>query len=426
MKKILTRNLTRPNSETLDAYLASGGYSALRKAIKEHTPDEIVEMVKLSELRGRGGAGFPTGVKWSFMPRAGDQPNYLICNADESEPGTFKDRLLIEKDPHLLIEGIAISAYAIRSSTAFIYIRGEFSQGYQILKAALEEARSKKLLGKALFGTDYDLNIILHRGAGSYICGEETALMESLEGKRGYPRLKPPFPAQRGLYGCPTTVNNVETLANVPFIVDRGAEWYKAIGRPRNTGPKLYCLSGHLKRPGVYELPMTVTLRELIFEHGGGIWKPGKNLKAVVPGGSSVPVLTAGEIDVVMDYDSLAQAGTLLGSAGVIVMDNSTCMVDALLNLARFYAHESCGQCTPCREGCGWMVKILDRLENGRGRTEDLDLVVNLSDRMQGNTLCPLADALAMPARSYVNKFRNEFEAHVGKKACPVSGAAAG
>ncbi len=420
MEKILLKNIDNDRSHTLEAYMAAGGYRALETAVKRHAPDEIVGMVKDSELRGRGGAGFPTGLKWSFMPKEGDGPSYLICNADESEPGTFKDRLIIERDPHLLIEGTLIAAYAIRAATAFIYIRGEFVRGHKILAAALEEARAKNFIGRRLFGTEAGIDIILHRGAGSYICGEETALMDSLEGKRGYPRLKPPFPAQQGLYGCPTTVNNVETLANVPFIVERGAEWYRSIGRPKNTGPKLYCLSGHVRRPGVYELPMGVPLRELIFDHGGGLSESGRNLRAVIPGGSSVPVLTAEEIDVCMDFDSLAKAGTMLGSAGVIVMDHTVCMVKSLLNLARFYAHESCGQCTPCREGTGWLAKILQRVEEGKGTGNDLDLLLSISDRMQGNTICPLADAAAMPTRSFVTKFRDEFERHLGAGSCPV------
>ncbi|HMC82467.1 MAG TPA: NADH-quinone oxidoreductase subunit NuoF [Candidatus Polarisedimenticolia bacterium] len=419
---LLLKNLHRYDSARLSAYEQSGGYLSLARALKELTPEQVVEEVKASGLRGRGGAGFPTGLKWSFMPK-GPGPKYLILNADESEPGTFKDRLLLERDPHLVLEGFLIGCYAVGCNQGFVYLRGEFVEAYRILKQAVEEARAKGYVGKNLLGSGFDCEITIYRGAGAYICGEETALLESLEGKRGHPRLKPPFPAQVGLYGKPTTVNNVETMANVPLIIERGGAWYAGIGREKNTGPKLYCLSGHVPKPGVYEFPLGIPLKELIYDHAGGMLRPEHPLKAVIPGGSSVPILRSEQCDVLMDFDSLVAAGTLLGSAGVIVMDDTVCMVDALLNLARFYAHESCGQCTPCREGTGWYVQILERLERGGGKMSDLDLLVDMSDRIQGNTICPLGDAVAMPVRSYVMAFRDEFEYHVTQKKCLTAAA---
>jgi NADH-quinone oxidoreductase subunit F len=423
-RPLLLKNIDRPDSTTLTAYRESGGYRALERALKEMTPEQVTEEVKASGLRGRGGAGFPTGMKWGFMPK-GPGEKYLVLNADESEPGTFKDRLLLERDPHLVLEGFLIGCYAVGCRHGFIYIRGEFVRPARILQRAVDEARAAGLIGKNILGSGVDCEITIYRGAGAYICGEETALLESLEGKRGHPRLKPPFPAQVGLYGKPTSVNNVETLANVPLIVEMGSAWYAGIGRPKNTGPKLYCLSGHVRRAGVYEFPLGIPLRELIYEHAGGMLHDGAALKAVVPGGSSVPVLRAEQCDVLMDFDSLAAAGTMLGSAGVIVMDETVCMVDALLNLARFYAHESCGQCTPCREGTGWYVQILERLERGEGKMSDLDLLSDLSDRIQGNTICPLGDAVAMPVRSYVTQFRDEFAYHVTGKKCLAAAVAA-
>jgi NADH-quinone oxidoreductase subunit F len=422
---ILTRNIHKAGSDTLEVYLAGGGYAGLRRVLKEFTPEAFVEEVRNSGLRGRGGAGFPTGVKWGFLPGDLDKPRYLCVNADESEPGTFKDRLLLEKDPHLVLEGTILSAWAIRSRTAFIYIRGEFHEGARILERAIAEARGKGFLGKNILGSGFDLEVIVHRGAGAYICGEETALLESLEGKRGLPRLKPPFPAVVGLYGCPTIINNVETLANVTLIAERGAAWYASIGRPKNTGPKLFCLSGHVRRPGVYEAPLGVPLRELIYDHAGGMLHPDRPLKAVVPGGSSMKILPAARADVLMDFDSLAAAGTMLGSAGGFVMDTSVCIVDALLNIARFYAHESCGQCTPCREGTGWFVKILRRLESGEGRPGDVDLLAGVARQVEGNTICPFGEAIAWPVQSYVESFREEFDEHVTRRACPLAAVAA-
>jgi len=424
-RPLLLKNLHRPDSASLAAYEESGGYQALRRVLKEMTPEQVTGEVKASGLRGRGGAGFPTGMKWGFMPK-GPGPKYLVLNADESEPGTFKDRLLLERDPHLVIEGFLISCYAVGCRHGFIYIRGEFVRPYQILLGAVREARAKGYAGKNILGSGFDCEITIYRGGGAYICGEETALLESLEGKHGHPRLKPPFPAQVGLYGCPTSVNNVETIANVPLILEMGAEQYAKIGRPKNTGPKLYGVSGHVRKPGIYEFPLGIPLRELIYEHAGGMLREDHPLKAVVPGGSSVPVLRADQVDVLMDFESLAAAGSLLGSAGVIVMDDTVCMVDALLNLARFYSHESCGQCTPCREGTGWYVQILERLERGEGKISDLDLLCDLSDRIQGNTICPLGDAAAMPVRSYVTTFREEFEHHVIHRKCLAAPRAAG
>ncbi|MEE9219068.1 MAG: NADH-quinone oxidoreductase subunit NuoF [Acidobacteriota bacterium] len=416
---ILLANIDRPNSRALSTYRSSGGYDGLRRAITRMRPEEVIEVVKKSGLRGRGGAGFPTGVKWGFVPKDSPRPRYFICNADESEPGTFKDRLLMERDPHLVLEGIIIGSYAVGARKAFLYIRGEFAGAYRAMNEAIAEAMDAGFLGKRIMESEYGLKIHMYRGAGAYICGEETGLMESIEGKRGHPRLKPPFPAVVGLFGCPTNINNVETLANVPLILRKGAEWYAGIGCERNTGPKLYCLSGHVRRPGVYEAPLGTRLHELIFERAGGLWRRGARLKAVIPGGSSTPVLRAKDSDIEMDFDSVAKAGSLLGSAGVIVMDDSTCMVGALLNILKFYAHESCGQCTPCREGCHWLVKIVHAIEHGQGNSSDIDLVDSVAGNIMGTTICPLGDAAAMPAQSFVRLFRDEFEMHVRRGGCP-------
>jgi NADH-quinone oxidoreductase subunit F len=414
------KNRGNPESHTIDFYVSHGGYETLKKVLKNLAPKDVIEEVKKSGLRGRGGAGFPTGLKWSFVPQDNPNPKYLVCNADESEPGTFKDRYIIEHEPHMLIEGMIISAYAINSHLSYIYIRGEFVKGARVLEQALAEAREKGFLGKNILGSGYDLDIFVHRGGGAYVCGEETGLLESLEGKRGWPRLKPPFPAVVGLFKSPTIINNVETLANVPLIMERGADWYKTIGpNEKNTGPKLYCVSGHVNRPGLYEFPLGMNLKELIYEHAGGVYK-GHKLKAVIPGGSSTPVLLPEEIDVSMDYDSLMAAGSMLGSAGTIVMDETTCMVDALYNLERFYAHESCGQCTPCREGTMWMVKLLRRLEHGEATEADVDILADVANNIMGKTICPLGDAAAMPAQSFVKKFRDEFLEHAKQHKCPI------
>ncbi len=416
---ILFSNVWKENSTSLAVYEAGGGYAKLAEWLKRE-PEAIVEEVKKSGLRGRGGAGFPTGMKWSFLPKDNPKPRYMCVNADESEPGTYKDRVIIERDPHRLIEGTVVSCHAIRSKTAYIYIRGEFHEGAKTLDKALAEARAKGYVGKNILGTGIDVEIHVHRGAGSYECGEETALIESLEGKRGQPRIKPPFPAVVGLYGCPTIVNNVETLVNVPLVLTRGPEWFAAFGTPKNGGPKLYSISGHVARPGSYEAPMgKISLAQLIFGEGyaQGI-RGGRKLKAVVPGGSSTPVLTAAEIDIPMDFDGVAKAGSMLGSAGTIVMDESTCMVWMAKNLSYFYKHESCGKCSPCREGTGWMLRLLTKIEAGEGQQADIDMLFKVADSIGGKTVCPFGDAAIAPPQSSLAKFRAEFDYHVREKRC--------
>jgi NADH-quinone oxidoreductase subunit F len=421
MEKVLLRNIEVEDSYKLWVYQSRRGYKALEKALKEMTPEQVTEEVSASGLRGRGGAGFPTGRKWSFVPKDNPKPKYLIVNADESEPGTFKDRILIERDPHGVIEGAILAAYAIQSHLAFIYIRGEFMPGYRILEKALEEAKQAGYLGKNILGSGYDLELILHRGAGAYICGEETGLISSLEGGKGWPRIRPPFPAVSGLLGCPTVVNNVETLAALPWIIDQGASQYAAMGTEKSKGTKLFSVSGHIQRSGVYEMEMGYPLKRLLEEECGGV-PHGRKLKGVIPGGSSVPVLRPDEIEGVrLDYESMAAAGTLLGSGGVIVMDDSTCMVKAAWNIARFYAHESCGQCTPCREGCHWLQKVFWRIESGVATDGDLDLILSVSDRIMGKTICPFGDAAAMPAGAFIKKYRDEFEEHIKGKRCTVT-----
>jgi len=419
-EKVLLRHQEVPDIRRIDVYESDGGYAAARKALTELQPEQIVDTVKASSLRGRGGAGFPTGVKWGFLPKDSPKPRYLCVNADESEPGTFKDREILENSPHLLLEGIAISSFAIRCHTAYIYIRGEMALGAKRLEEALAEARARGHIGKNIYGTGYDLDVWVHRGAGAYICGEETGLIESLEGKRAYPRVKPPFPAVHGVFASPTIVNNVETLACVPPIISRGAEWFRSIGPEKCPGPKLFCVSGHVKQPGVYEAPMGTNLKRIIYdeEFGGGILND-KKLKAVIPGGSSVPILSADQIDISMDFDSVAAAGSLLGSCGTIVLDEETCMVNALLNLAHFYHHESCGQCTPCREGTGWIEKVLHHLEYGGTEAAEVDLLLDIANNMAGNTICLLADSLSMPVQSFIPKFRAEFEEHARLDGCP-------
>ena len=413
---ILLQNRDRSNSESIAVYRESGGYKALAKALKEMKPDEIIEEVKKSGVRGRGGAGFPAGLKWGFVPKESDKPKYLCCNADEGEPGTFKDRVLIERDPHQLIEGIIISCFAIGIHTAYIYIRGEFVKGARILEKAIGEAYESGFLGKNILGSGFDVDLYVHRGAGAYICGEETALMESLEGKRGNPRNKPPFPAVIGLYGGPTVINNVETLSNVPHIVMKGGEWYAGIGTEKSTGTKLFCISGHVRKPGVYELPLGVALKDLIYNVAGGM-RDNHQLKAVIPGGSSTPILTAEEAETVtLDYESLEAVGTALGSGAVIVMDETACIVTSTWRLSKFYEHESCGQCTPCREGTAWMEKILARIVRGEGKPEDIDLLADICDNIFGNTLCPMGDAATGPVLSTVQKFRNEYEYFIEHK----------
>ena len=402
-----------PELHRLEVYRQHGGYEAFRRAL-QMTPEEVIEEVKRSGLRGRGGACFPTGLKWSFMPKGNDRPKYLVVNADESEPGSFKDRQVLEYNPHQLIEGILIAGYAMGITKAFIYIRGEYHRWYGLMEQVLREAYEHGLVGERMqqtFSTSYWLDIVLHKGAGAYICGEETALMESIEGKRGYPRFKPPFPAQHGLWGMPTTINNVETIAAVPAIFRIGAAEYARIGAPGHPGTLLYGLSGHINRPGVYELPSGTLLTELLFDWGGGI-PGGKRVKAVIPGGSSMPPLRGDEIEGVrMDEESLKALGTHIGTAGIIVMDEDTDLVRVTWRIARFYHHESCGQCTPCREGCGWLERVLARMLAGDATTRDLDLLVEVCNQIEGNTICALGDAAAWAVRGFVTKFREEFEA---------------
>ncbi len=419
MERILTRWLDIPELRRIEVYEANGGYQGLRKALFDMTPEQIINEVKASNLRGRGGAAFPTGVKWSFIPRESKNPVYVCCNADESEPGTFANRYQLENDPHSIIEGILITCRAVNAHTCYVYLRGEFTLQKRALDQALAEARAKGYVGQNVMGSGFAVEIHTHRGAGAYICGEETGLLESLEGRRAYPRNRPPFPAIQGAFGCPTVVNNVETLSNIAPIIIRGADWYRSIGPEKSPGPKLFCLSGHINKPGLYELPMGFPLKDLIYDVGGGILD-GRKLKGVIPGGSSFPVFTAEEaVKVNMDFDSVRAAGSLMGTAGVMVMHDQTCMVDALKTIAHFYHHESCGQCTPCREGCGWIEKLLTDLEAGRGAMEDLDRLIDIATNMEGNTICVLADSLSMPVKSFVPKFKDEFIEHVRLKRCP-------
>ena len=420
MERVLLRNIYVPESHTLAVYRSHNGYHSWEKVIKSLRPEQLIEEIKASGLRGRGGAGFPTGMKWSFVPKDSPKPRYMVCNADESEPGTFKDRLLIERDPHAIIEGTLIAAYAIQSHTAFIYIRGELAFGAGVLERAVDEAIQAGYIGKNILESGYDLDLIVHRGAGAYICGEETALLSSLEGGRGWPKLKPPFPATHGLFGCPTVVNNVETLAALPWIIEHGAAAYAAMGTEKSKGTKLFSISGHIRYPGVYEVEMGYPLMKFLQEDCGGV-PNGRKLKGVIPGGGSMPVLRPDELEKVnLDYESVQAAGSFLGSGGVIVMDDTTCMVRAAWNLARFFAHESCGQCSPCREGCHWMEKIFHRIEQGEGDEDDLDLILNVSGNIMGNTICPFGDAAAMPAAAFIKKYREEFEAHIVQKRCTV------
>jgi NADH-quinone oxidoreductase subunit F len=399
---ILTRNFARSDSHTLRAYVETGGYQAWAKA-QAMEPAAIVEEVKAANLRGLGGAGFPTGTKWSFIPKNHAGPVYLVINADEGEPGTFKDRHLLERDPHALVEGMLIAARAIRSATAYVYVRGEYVEPWRRFSAAVREAYEAQLLGKGF-------DVVVHRGAGAYICGEETGLISSLEGKKGWPKLKPPFPAIKGAFGAPTIVNNVETICHVPHIITRGAAWFAALGTKTQGGTRMYSVSGRVARPGVYEAPVGIPLRQLIYERAGGVTGNGR-LKAVVPGGSSAAILTANEIDVTMDVDGLRNAGTMAGSAGVIVMDETVSIPEALMVVARFYAHESCGQCTPCRESTGWIYKMTRRIVEGRGRKDDLDTILDVAKRGAGTTICAFYDGAVGPYISYIEKFRGEFEA---------------
>jgi NADH-quinone oxidoreductase subunit F len=410
---VLTTYVKEPGSYTLDFYVQHGGYQALRKAVTM-APEAIVDELKKSGLRGRGGAGFPTGMKWGFVPKDNPRPKYLLINADESEPGTFKDHVLLERNPHLLFEGSVIGCRAIGAKVCYIYIRGEFYHLQQQLEAEIAKARAAGYLGSNIFGSGQDCEIYVHRGAGAYEAGEETALIESLEGKRAQPRIKPPFPAVVGLYGCPTVVNNVETVCNVPPIVERGAAWFAGIGPEKNQGPKLFCVSGHVKKPGVYEAHMGVTLRELIYDYAGGI-REDRKIKAIIPGGSSVNVILPDKLDTPASFDALVAAGTMLGSAAIIVMDETTDMVWAAKNLIHFYKHESCGKCTPCREGVDWLYKILDKIERGDGQMRDIDLLLNVCGNIAGKTLCPFGDAEVAPVISTIQHFRHEYEAYINQ-----------
>ena len=408
-------------ARSYDGWAQRGGYEGLRKALGM-APEAIIEEVKASGLRGRGGAGVPTGLKWSFMPKGDGKPHYLVCNADESEPGTFKDREIMRWTPHALIEGCAIGAFAIGAEVCYIYLRGEVTEPWNVMTAAVAEAYAKGALGSNVFGSGKRIEIVLHRGAGAYICGEETALMNSIEGRRGNPRIKPPFPAVAGLFALPTTINNVETLAAVPHILVRGSGWYKGLclGNPKSTGTKLISVCGHVQRPGNYEITMGTPMKELIYDMCGGML-PGRTLKAVIPGGSSVPIMTAEEAEsCVTDYEGVVAAGSMLGSGGMIVMDDTADMVYQIWRLARFYAHESCAQCTQCREGTSWTTRILGRILEGQGTQEDLDLLMDLSHNMTGTTICVLSDSCATPIVSGIRKFRGEFEAYLSGARAPV------
>src|SRR5271154_1704405 len=412
---VISRLFGVKDSHKLEVYLAHDGYKGMERALKEMTPEQEVDEVKKSNLRGRGGAGFPTGMKWSFVPKDVNKPKYVLCNADESEPGTSKDRPLLEMDPHQVIEGTIIAGRAIGSNQGYVYIRGEYRYIIDIMETAIAEAYQRGCLGKNILGSGFDFELSAHTGAGAYECGEESALMESLEGKRGYPRIKPPFPAVVGLYGCPTVINNAETLSTVPAVIRKGGDWYASLGTPKNGGTRLYSISGHVNKPGIYELPLGYNLRSLIEDVAGGV-RNGKKLKAVIPGGSSCPLLSADEIDVALDYDSVAKIGSMLGSGGMVAIDEDTCMVDMARRIMRFYAHESCGWCIPCREGTMWLRKLLDRFHEGGGRPEDIPLIDDLSKNMLGRTFCPLGDAAALPTISIVKKWRNEFEDHLHGK----------
>ncbi|MBI4447257.1 MAG: NADH-quinone oxidoreductase subunit NuoF [Acidobacteria bacterium] len=417
--KLLSENFGRREARDIRWYRDHGGYEGARKCLFELTPEQVVQEVIDSNLRGLGGAGFPTGRKWTFVPQESKKPKFLVVNADEGEPGTFKDRQILTWDPHRLLEGMMICCYAVGIHTAFIYIRGEYVRPAEILKQAMADAYREGVLGPRCLGKDFTLDIFVHEGAGAYICGEESALLESLEGKKGWPRLRPPFPAIEGLFACPTVINNVETLSHLPRIVVNGGKWFAEVGSPRNGGTRLFCLSGNVKRPGVYELPMGTPLRELIYEHGGGMLDD-KALKAVIPGGVSAPVLAAKEIDVPLDFDSLIKLGSMLGSGGVVAMDEDVCMVRALQVISHFFAHESCGQCTPCREGTGWLEKIVTRLVEGQAYSQDLPNLMRVAGNMIGTSICALSDAAALPVRSFLHKFNSEFEYHAQHRRCDV------
>ncbi len=415
-EKFLSKNFDIENAFTLPVYEKHGGYAALKKSMKMDS-DTIIQEVKTSNLRGRGGAGFPTGVKWGFIPKESEVPKYLTINGDEGEPGTFKDRYIMELDPHRLIEGCIITAKTLDIRYVYIYVRGELQVAIKRLENAIAECYEKGYLGKKILGADFDLDIYVHPGGGAYICGEETGMIEGLEGKPGKPRMKPPFPAIVGVFGAPTLVNNVETIAAIPFIIEHGGQFWADMGIEKNGGPKLYGISGHVNRPGVYEARSGITCRELLEDYGGGMLE-GSKLKAFIPGGSSCVVLTPAGLDAQMGFETMREAGSSMGTACLTFMDQNTCMVRIAARLAHFYAHESCGQCTPCREGSGWAAKILTNIEEGRGRIEDLALLLDVCDNIQGNTICALGDSIAIPVRSYVETFTEEFEDHIYRRGC--------
>lgn len=407
---IILKNIA--DYHNIDVYMKHGGYGAFKKALKQ-TPEQIIEEVKKSGLRGRGGACFPTGLKWSFMPQKSDKPKYLCANGDESEPASFKDREIFEKNPHQFIEGTLIACHAMGIKTAYVYIRGEYHRWIELLQKAVNDAYAKGFIGKNIMGSGYSTDIYIHKGAGAYICGEETALLNSIEGKRGMPRFKPPFPANYGLWGCPTTINNIETLANIPPIIENGGEWFSKIGEPKHAGSLLYGMSGHVNKPGVYELPSGTLLTDLIYKYAGGV-KDNKAIKMIIPGGSSMPPLRGDEIEgLKMDNENLKSVNSYIGTAGIVVMNEDTDVVKVIKRITKFYYHESCGQCTPCREGCGWMLKILDRIDKGEAREQDIELLRDVANNIEGNTICAFGDAAAWPVKWAIKKFLPDFEARV-------------
>ncbi len=411
MEKIILKDI--PDLDKIDVYIANGGYSALKKCLNEMTSEQVIDEVKKSGLRGRGGAAFPTGMKWGFMPKGNEKPKYLCCNGDESEPGSFKDREIFEKNPHQFIEGSLIAAYAMGVGGIYVYIRGEYWKWINIIERCVKEAYDMGFIGNNILGSAFSTEMFVHRGAGAYICGEESSLMNSLEGKRAYPRIKPPFPAAVGVWGNPTTINNIETLANVPDIITKGGEWFSKIGEPKHPGNLLFGVSGHVNKPGVYELPSGTPLMTIINDYCEGV-TGGKDIKMIIPGGSSMPPLTKEEsLTMKMDAESLKAVGSAIGTAGIIVMDEDTDIVDVLRRITKFYYHESCGQCTPCREGCGWMLKVLQRIMDGNGKQSDLDLLISVAENIEGNTICALGDAAAWPVKWTVRKFRKDFEAKI-------------
>jgi len=416
----LTEHFGNDAYRTLEGYRKTGGYGAARKAIREMSPTEVIEVVKASGLQGRGGAGFPSGLKFSFMPQETDLPKYLVCNGDESEPGSFKDRIMLERGPHQILEGILIAAWATGSEKTFIYVRGEYAQPAASMSRAIAEAYAGGVLGEDVMGTGFRHDVMVVRGAGAYICGEETGLLESLEGKKGQPRKKPPFPAQYGAFGMPSTVNNIETFSHLPHIVGKGADWFRSFGTEKSPGTTVFGVSGHVVRPGLFELPLGTRLDEIVFEHAGGV-PDGRKVKGVIPGGVSMPILPAGQLDVPMANEFLRERKTMLGTGGIVVMDDTTCMVRVASVISYFFRDESCGQCTQCREGTGWMNKIVDRIERGAGREEDLEVLLDVAGKVEGHTICAFADAASWPIQGLLRHFRADFEAHIRAQKCPMT-----